>query len=143
MRWLIALTSLTLLGCPGSNVPVSGSNPVDQNGCPYSCAMPCRGEGLCIPWPFKPSCVPPCASSDDCAGSSCVLLTTSGLPSMTTGVCVAGLKICGPDRACTPLTPMCRDANTLMKPLTATKNICGYELINCANGCDSTNNKCN
>lgn len=141
----MALVAVLLLSCSGSSAPVSGLPLVDENGCYYSCNMPCRGDGVCVPWPFVPSCLAPCNSDDDCANALCMMLTTDGLPPSTGGVCVGSgmLKICGPDRACTMLTPMCRNSTTLMKPLTMQKNLCGYELVNCPGGCDATTNKCN
>jgi hypothetical protein len=132
------------VACNGGSVPNNGFPLVDDAGCYYSCAMPCRGNGVCVPWPYVPACLAPCDTTDECASGPCLLLTTDGLPPTASGVCSgsAALKICGADRACPPLAPMCRNATTLMKPLTMAKNLCGYELVNCPNGCDSTLNKC-
>jgi hypothetical protein len=142
---LLAFAAIVVAQACGSGTPVQGFPLVDDAGCFYSCSQPCRGIGVCVPWPYTPSCQAPCNTSDDCASAPCLLLTTEGLPPSTSGVCAGAgaLKICGADRACPPLAPMCQSAMTLMKPLTMAKNLCGYELVNCPNGCDSTNNRCN
>jgi hypothetical protein len=130
------------VACSGGT-SVHGFPSADDAGCYYSCAQPCRGNGLCVPWPYTPSCLAPCDNSDECTNGPCLVLTTDGLPPSGSGVCGgSGLKICGADRACPPLAAMCRNATTLMKPLTVAKNLCGYELVNCPNGCDTTLNRC-
>lgn len=141
----LALAAIVVAVACGNPASVDGFPAVDDAGCYYSCSQPCRGIGVCVPWPYVPSCQAPCNSDDDCtSGQPCLLLTTDGLPPSSGGVCAGSgtLKICGADRPCPPLSPMCRDAQTLMKPLTTARNLCGYELVTCPNGCDSTLGKC-
>lgn len=143
LGWLGVLVALT--GCPNRNTPVEGTTSVDDAGCFYYCADPCRGVGVCVAWPFFPACVAPCDSDNDCSsGLQCVVLTTPGIVASNNGVCVAPSlpKICGADRPCPSLTPMCKDGQTLMQPLTRPLNLCGYELVPCANGCDGARAKC-
>jgi hypothetical protein len=135
-----------LAGCPsGSSYTGNGAAAVDDAGCFYGCDQPCRGVSVCVSYPFVSSCQPPCVSGDDCAaGSECLALTTDGFSPTVGGVCAnpAQLHICGADRPCPPLSPQCKNATVLMKPLSYPSNVCGYALVSCPNGCDAARAQC-
>jgi hypothetical protein len=142
------MAALLLVSCLGGGGMAPGPPPSNftDGGCRISCSTVCPGNSVCLPWPYVPSCEVECQSSADCqTGELCVVLTTDGLPRPTLPICVLAsrLAVCGGSRPCTPLMPMCQDTQTLLQPLKAAANFCGYEVVACNNGCDAQAARCN
>jgi hypothetical protein len=138
--WAIVLVGLA--GCPGSNAKFIGQI-YDDAGCQIGCDR-CAPLAVCVSAPYKPDCLVPCDTSSDCAsGTMCAKLDSSPESfNVCLGEGAPPLTYCNAPATC-DRPAMCQDANTLLKPLPNLAQICGWQVIHCDSGCDSTTAKCN
>jgi hypothetical protein len=147
---IVAATVGCMGGClNGDDCGSFGTPSVNDMAHPVApqCASSCRGcasDQICFQAPLAAQlpafCAKQCASDNDCGiNQICATLFASLQPP----VCInAGWpKGCGGATAnwhCDLAPASCKDASTLSQPFShADDQVCGWELVHCANGCDT------
>jgi hypothetical protein len=137
---LVLAVAAVTAACNGTSTPVVGRI-YDDAGCQIGCDQ-CAPLATCVSTPYQPACVLPCASSADCpTGQRCALLDIREDTPQPICLTPTTLKRCR--TAPCNIQPRCLDAQTLLRPLAYQDQICGWELVPCDSGCDSTTAQCN
>ena len=128
--------ALALGGCSnGTRPPIL----VDDGGCVAQCGK-CAPLATCVAAPYQPACLQACVTTADCVpGHVCGQLTPS---SDADGVCLSVSALFWCHKQDCDIHAQCRDAQTLLRPLPYLDKICGWELVRCDSGCDSTTAQC-
>jgi hypothetical protein len=134
---LTVAAALALAGCPTTSKqpPIL----VDDAGCVAQCGK-CAPLAACVAAPYRPACLQMCDQPSDCVrGTICAQIA----PDLDgPSVCVSPSSLVWCNQQPCNIQKRCRDAQTLLTPLPYLDKICGWEVVLCDSGCDSTTAQC-